>query len=112
VGEPLKESIDFIRSEFLAAAFVGSIIMLSFWPPSTRTKAMIKVIAAVCISCSTSPAAIYCIYFMYPNMPTEASIYIGIAIFFWSALLSSHLVRSSVYLIKRVPKATLPWIDK
>jgi multisubunit Na+/H+ antiporter MnhE subunit len=112
VGEPIKESIDFIRSEFLAAAFVGSIIMLSFWPPSTRTKAVIKVIAAVCISCCTSPAVMYGIYFFYPALPIEANFSIGLALFFWIALLSSHLVKSSVEVLKRAPKAKLPWSER
>lgn len=109
MAEPIKEGIDFIRSEFLAVAFIGSIIALSFWPPSTRTKAVIKVAVAVCISCFTSPAAMYGLYLFYPELPIEASFAIGLLLFFWIALLSSHLVKSSVEVIKRAPKTKLPW---
>lgn len=112
MGEPIKESIDFIRSEFLAVAFVGSIIALSFWPPSSRTKAVIKVAVAVCISCCTSPAVMYGIYLFYPALPIEASFAIGLALFFWIALLSSQLVKSSVEVLKRAPKAKLPWSEQ
>lgn len=112
MGEPIKEGIDFIRSEFLAVAFIGSIIALSFWPPSTRTKAVIKVAVAVCISCFTSPAVIYGIYLFYPALPIEASFAIGLALFFWIALLSTHLVRTSVEVLKRAPKAKLPWSEQ
>jgi hypothetical protein len=111
VAEPIKEGIDFIRSEFLAVAFIGSIIALSFWPPSTRTKAAIKVAVAVCISCFTSPAAMYGIYLFYPELPTSASFAIGLALFFWIALLSTHLVKSSVEVLKRAPKTKLPWSE-
>lgn len=112
MGEPIKEGIDFIRSEFLAAAFVGSIILLTFWPPSSRTKAIIRVAVAVCISCFTSPAAMYAIYLFYPDLPAGASVAIGLALFFWIALLSSHLVKSSVEVLKRAPKAKLPWSEQ
>lgn len=112
MGEPIKEGIDFIRSEFLAVAFIGSIIALSFWPPSTRTKAVIKVVAAVCISCFTSPAAMYAMYLFWPALPVEASFAIGLLLFFWIALLSSQLVKSSVEVLKRAPKAKLPWSEE
>lgn len=111
MGEPIKEGIDFLRSEFLAVAFIGSIIALSFWPPSSRTKAAIKVAVAVCISCFTSPAVMYGIYLFYPALPVEASFAMGIALFFWVALLSSQLVRSSVEVLKRAPKIKLPGSD-
>lgn len=111
MGEPIKEGIDFVRSEFLAVAFMGSIIALTFWPPSSRTKAAIKVIVAVCISCFTSPAMMYAIYYFYPAMPIQASFAIGLALFFWVALLSSQLVRSSVEVLKRAPKIKLPGSD-
>ena len=112
MGEPIKEGIDFIRSEFLAVAFIGSIIALSFWPPSNRTKAIIKVVVAVCISCFTSPAAMYGIYLFYPALPVEASFAIGLLLFFWIALLSTHLVKSSVEVLKRAPKVKLPWSEQ
>ena len=112
MGEPIKEGIDFIRSEFLAAAFVGSIILLTFWPPSSRTKAIIRVGAAICISCFTSPAAMYGMYIFWPSIPIEASFAIGLLLFFWIALLSSHLVKSSVEVLKRAPKAKLPWSEQ
>lgn len=112
MGEPIKESIDFIRAEFLAVAFIGSIIALSFWPPSTRTKAVIKVVTAVCISCFTSPAAMYAMYLFWPALPVQASFAIGLLLFFWIALLSTHLVRSSVEVLKRAPKAKLPWSEE
>lgn len=111
MGEPIKEGIDFIRSEFLAVAFAGSIIALSFWPPSNRTKAIIKIATAVCISCCTSPAVMYGIYLFYPALPIEASFAIGLALFFWIALLSSHVVKSSVEVLDRAPKAKLPWSE-
>lgn len=111
MGEPIKEGIDFLRSEFLAVAFVGSIIALSFWPPSSRTKAVIKVVVAVCISCFTSPAVMYGIYLFYPELPVEASFAMGLALFFWIALLSSQLVMSSVEVLKRAPKIKLPGSD-
>lgn len=112
MGEPIKESIDFIRAEFLAVAFIGSIIALSFWPPSTRTKAVIKVVTAVCISCFTSPAAMYAMYLFWPALPVQASFAIGLLLFFWIALLSTHLVKSSVEVLKRAPKAKLPWSEE
>ena len=112
MGEPIKESIDFIRSEFLAAAFIGSIIALSFWPPSSRTKAIIKVVVAVCISCCTSPAVMYGLYLYFPDLPIGSNLAIGLALFFWIALLSTHLVKSSVEILKRAPRAKLPWSEQ
>jgi hypothetical protein len=112
VGEPIKESIDFIRSELLAAAFVGSMIAISFWPPSTRTKAIIKVITAVCISCFTSPALMFLIYLYIPELPVGSNLAIGVLVFGWTALLSTHLVKSSVEVLKRTSKVKLPWSEQ
>jgi cytochrome c biogenesis protein CcdA len=51
----------------------------------------------------------YALYLFYPALPIEANFAMGLALFFWIALLSTHLVKSSVEVIRRAPRANLPW---
>jgi hypothetical protein len=87
-------------------------IAISFWPPSTRTKAIIKVVTAVCISCFTSPMLMFLIYHYIPDLPIGSNLAVGLMVFGWTALLSTHLVKSSVEVLKRAPKAKLPWSEQ
>lgn len=109
MADPIKESIDFMRAEFLALAFMGSLFALSLWPQSSRNKALVKVFVGVGISCSSTPAIIWVTKVYVPSFPDEGLYWVGCAMFFWIGFLSSQIARSLAEGIKRLPKAKLPW---
>ena len=108
MADPIKEGFDFFRSEFLALAFMGSLLAMSFWPLSDRKKAAVKVMAGVVISCFSTPAIIWGVKFAVPDFPTEGLYWVGLACFFWVGFLSSHIARAMAEAVQRLPRTKLP----
>lgn len=82
-----------LRGEWLALAFMGALVALSFWPEQTRRKAAASVAAGTVISASTAPAAYYLVLWYWPTFPTEGPIAWAApaALFFWFGLLGMKL---------------------
>jgi len=108
VAEPIKEGLDFIRSEFLALAFMGSLFALSFWPQSTRKKAAFRVIVGAAISCTSTPIAIYALKSYAPTIPDDGLYWAALACFFWAGFLSSHIARAAADAVRRLPRVKFP----
>lgn len=109
MGEPLKELSEFIRAEFLALAFLGAIVALSFWPAADRRKAALNVFVGTVISGASSPATLAGIRWMWPDLPVESPI-IG-AVYFWFGLLGMQIVPVVAAIVQRFKSAKLPGVE-
>lgn len=103
MGEHLRE---FLRAEFLALAFLGSLVALTFWPPTERTKAAINLVIGTVISVASSPAIIVGIAWMWPTLPAEFPVQ-G-AVYFWIGVLGMKIVPVAAQWIERFKSAKIP----
>lgn len=95
-----------IRGEWLALAFMGALVALSFWPEQDRRKAVANVAAGTVISAATAPAAYYLILWFWPTFPTEGPVAWAIpaALFFWCGVLGMKLPPILLSLVERFAK--------
>jgi Na+/proline symporter len=105
VDDP-KTFSSIIRGEWLALAFMGALVALSFWPEQTRRRAAASVAAGTVISASTAPAAYYLILWYWPTFPSEGPIAWAIpaALFFWCGVLGMKLPPLMLSLVERFAK--------
>jgi Na+/proline symporter len=66
MSDDLKSGLDMMK---LAAAFVGTILSLSFWPPDTRKAAWVRVGTGFCLSIVTVPPLFDVILWQFPTFP-------------------------------------------
>jgi len=106
--EQLKQLMESLKSDVIAFAFVGSLIAQSFWPSSESRKAAVSVLIGTVVASTTAPAIMSVLLWKWPGFP-EA---VRVAVYFWTGLLSMHLVPLAAFLLNRLKGANLPGVDQ
>lgn len=97
--DELKGLAAFVRTEFLALAFLGALIALSFWPPLNRRGAAIAVGAGTVVGCVSAPIPIGLIEWLWPEFPL--TLQVQGAFSFWLGLLGMKIVPKAAELLDR-----------
>lgn len=106
MDEPAKTLASILKGEWLALAFLGALVALSFWPEQDRRKAVANVAAGTIISAATAPAAYYLILWAWPTFPADgpAAWAVPAALFFWTGVLGMKLVPVALSVVERFGK--------
>lgn len=106
----MDEVFRVVKPLFLALAFCGALIALSFWPPTTRAKLVANVFIGTMISATTVPAISVVIEYFFPSFPQ--SIFIVGPAYFWCGLLGMKLVPVAARLVDRLKSLKIPGVEE
>lgn len=109
MADQLKELGEMVKPLFLALAFVGALFALSFWPPSTKTKAFINVLIGTVGAVLSVPFVMELARWSWPSLPEWSNLAQG-GIYFWTGLLWMQCVPVVAFLLGRLKNLTLPGV--